>query len=136
MGTQTGNLGTQPSRYCPTSHSQQTQPLPTSFNRDGAGTKTPPSFVPDAHGVPPHAAPQQSCGSALWAPASQRTPCPGTHHPHSWARWLPPRLGRHSPGEQLSFGKSPHTSEGFFSFCRDQVDLVFGILEHLEADVV
>lgn len=32
--------------------------------------------------------------------------------------------------------KSPRTSEGFFSFCRDQGDLVFGILEHLEVDVV
>lgn len=32
--------------------------------------------------------------------------------------------------------RSPRTSEGFFSFCRDQGDLVFGILEHLDVDVV
>lgn len=39
---------------------------------------------------------------------------------------------RSGPGQRLT----PHTSEGFFSFCRDQLDLVLGILEHLDADVV
>lgn len=55
-----------------------------------------------------------------------------------WAGWLP-HLGKDSPtGKTLLWEKpkSPRTSEGFFSFCRDQGDLVFGILEHLEVDVV
>lgn len=39
---------------------------------------------------------------------------------------------RSGPGQRLT----PHTSEGFFSFCRDQLDLVLGILEHLDVDVV
>lgn len=62
-----------------------------------------------------------------------------TGHGQPWARWWPPHLGKHGPGGKALLWqkpKSPPTSEGFFSFCRDQVDLVFGILEHLEADVV
>lgn len=52
-------------------------------------------------------------------------------------------LVTNTPEQVLPQGKlpwqkpeSPHTSEGFFSFCRDQEDLVLGILEHLEVDVV
>lgn len=75
----------------------------------------------------------------LWLLGRSPVLAPTTHR-QPWARWFPPRLGKHGwPWGKTRLWqkpKSPHTSEGFFSFCRDQVDLVFGILEHLEADVV
>lgn len=81
-----------------------------------------------------------SCGSAAWVLASRRMPCPGTHRPQpAMGTPVATRSGQARPQEKILFRqkpKSPRTSEGFFSFCRDQVDLVFGILEHLEADVV
>lgn len=69
-------------------------------------------------------------GCSVLTPAAQR---------QLWVCREPPQLDKHGPrGKTLLWQKpkSLRTSEGFFSFCRDQVDLVFGILEHLEVDVV
>lgn len=85
-----------------------------------------------------HSATRASRGRAC-ALCQERSP-PGVLFFHTPAELTPPGLCSCDLPSSLclSLGHWPLlTSEGFFSFCRGQPDLVLlGSLEHLEADVV
>lgn len=108
-----GKLSTWPLRPRRASQSLQTSPLPTCISRNPPGDHGPDGLgtgTPTLH------------LSILQVPPT----APSSAQPkHLWLL-----RGRSEQPKPL------RTSEGFFSFCRDQLDLVFGSLEHLDADVV